>query len=302
MAAATHTHLSDLNELSLGYVLNHQQWWNKSARDTFNAKYYRLKGIARPILANQVSRAQAMAKGVLQYLAQHGHTIVGVHWVARPGTLQTLVPGASKNHPADILLRLTNDEWFGISAKSTNGWGDIGMKNPGSGTLSALLGVDVNVPVRDAITEMVGTFALPKTAKGRKAALRMGPAAVRDAVGTRGSEVLGNVRQMLVESLGARSQSFLRTFLRTELLDCDSEMTIPRYIKVTGFGDHDKGTCDARIHDPFAGTFDGVLTVEPVGTNSIGFRENGQRVCKLRAKFASESLASTLKFAVDPWD
>jgi hypothetical protein len=307
--AAT-THLSDLNELSLGYVLNHQQWWNKQARDTFNAKFSRLKGIPRPVLANQVSRGQAMAKSVLQYLSERGLTVVEVHWVARPGTLQQLVPYASKNHPADVLLRVEDHRfdgvpvdgtrWFGVSAKSTNGRGDIGMKSPGSGTLSKLLDVDVNIPVRDAIVEIRETFALPKTAKARKASLRSGPEVIHDAVGAIGQQVLGKVRQVMLETLGGRSQSFLRTFLRTELLDCDSETTWPRYIKVTGFGEHDKGTCDAKIHDPFAGTFSGDLSVEPIGSNGVGFRENGKQVCVLRAKFESEPLASTLKFNVDP--
>lgn len=281
------THLSDINELSLGYVLNAYRWWDSTARETFNTKCRRLSSMGlRQSVGVQVERGRVMAAAFLAWFPQR--TITTVAWVAR-----------QKTHPADIMVVFNDETPFGISCKSTNGFGDIGMKNPGVGPLEKLLGLDLKAVVKAAELEMILRYGLPKSADARKAAIRLVPD-VLESCRLRGSVVLNEIRDRVLQSLQVRDNGFLAGFLKTSLLDCD-ETTRPRYIKITGFGNGSVAhPYAAKVHDPFAVDLSGTVTVESAGSNSIIFSHNGHSVCRLRPKFESEPLASTLKFSVDP--
>jgi hypothetical protein len=304
------THRADLNELACGYILNGNRWWDRASRDQFNRKNRLLD---RVVAEQVVFRGRAQAYKVLEYLTERGESIGEVHWCARKGTMPC---ATSKDHPADLFLKLSSGTWFGVSAKQTDkNYGDIGLKNPGCGSLCKLLGVNVKPAIQEAIREVVNRYSLPKAADARKASIRAAPEEVQKGVWALGDQLLGLVRTEVLQSLGDRPGAFLRTFLEQSLLDCDHAGTFPRYIKVTGYGDQQNGNIDAalvalepqngyraELYDPFLVQLDGTITCEPIGTNSIGFRHNGEKVCKLRAKFASETLASSLKFAVALWE
>jgi hypothetical protein len=326
---ASTTHLSDINELSLGYGLQ-KRWWNRSARGTFNKKHALLlaNGVPHEVVANQVGRGQVMAKRVRDYLSSTyaDYTIQEVHWCARKGTIAKLfrekspITGdgsishpngaeVSENHPADICVVLghVNEDGsigdrflFGVSAKSTNGYGDCGFKNPGLGSLSTLLSVDFQEPIKTAISEVVARFQLPVHAKARKACLRAGPPEVLEACRDRGRLLRGQVRDGVLKSLGDHSGAFLRAFLETSIIDASPWQTWPRYIKVVGFG-NPEDTFDANVYDPFSVHLNGLLTCEAVGEGSVGFRHNGAKLCIVRSKFESLPLASTLKFFAESW-
>lgn len=74
----------------------------------------------------------------------------------------------------------------------------------------------------------------------------------------------------------------------------------PRYIKVTGM------KSGANVEDPMANSkiaalssYDVVLS--KVGNDSIGVSAGKKRIMKMRAKYESQKLASSVKFSGDPW-
>jgi hypothetical protein len=176
------------------------------------------------------------------------------------------------------------------------------MKNPGVGTLEELLGIDLAGPVQEKTAEFVAKWTLPSTQESRKRCIREDPAILVDARAT-GSRVLKEVRDQVLSSLVTKPGVFVGTLVKMYLMDCDSEFTDPRYLKVTGWGDGSlKHPYSAKVHDPFAVDFadPSLWSMAPCGNEGIKFFYAGRPVCLLRAKFASEKLSSSLKFSVDP--
>ena len=74
----------------------------------------------------------------------------------------------------------------------------------------------------------------------------------------------------------------------------------PRYIKVTG------QKIGAIIEDPMANSklsamTSGKIKLSKIGNDSVGITAGTKRVLKMRAKFESQKLASSVKFSGDPW-
>jgi hypothetical protein len=77
-------------------------------------------------------------------------------------------------------------------------------------------------------------------------------------------------------------------------------------VKVTGMGTK-SGSITAKVDDPLkndklAAITGGNITLQKVGNESIGVSAGGKKILKMRAKFESEKLASTIKFSGDPWN
>jgi len=45
----------------------------------------------------------------------------------------------------------------------------------------------------------------------------------------------------------------------------------------------------------------GNIKLVKVGNDSVGIMADGNRIMKMRAKYESQKLASTIKFSGDPW-
>ena len=83
----------------------------------------------------------------------------------------------------------------------------------------------------------------------------------------------------------------------------DAAGGLPYYIKVVGFGK--KGRYTAKVVDPINDEKTLVLSsndvsFEPTGTSSILVTAGGEPLFKIRAKWESAPLASTIKFSGDP--
>jgi hypothetical protein len=136
----------------------------------------------------------------------------------------------------------------------------------------------------------------------RKAAIRSKPA-VQIQTKAIGSKVLTSIRDALFAKTKNMKQEELKKYLLRAWMDSDNSL-YPRYIKVTGMGN--KSPYTAKVDDPLKNekikamrTSD--IKLEKVGNESIGVSAGGKKIFKMRVKFESEPLASSLKFSGDPW-
>jgi hypothetical protein len=303
----TGTHVSDLNELACGYFLNREKWWSPEVEAQFRekARLVRLESNSTEVMT-QVERGRAQAERLRIHIIETGYTLVGVEWVSRPGALQKILPWASVNHPADMLVvingTLTRDRhWLGVSLKSRSGAAGSGLKNPGLGTVESALSVELKSLVHEAVGTITKLYQLPESQDARKKAIRADLVHVAPMTRAMGTQVLQDVRNRILGALTVScSQEMIRSFLTQHLLDCGTEI-LPKYVRLTGTGNLKDGFT-AEVHDPYRVNLTGPLTVVAIGNDTIGFQNNGARVCLLRAKFESEKLASTLKFSVDVWE
>jgi hypothetical protein len=84
----------------------------------------------------------------------------------------------------------------------------------------------------------------------------------------------------------------------------DAEVLRPPYIKVTGQGN--KPPYKASVMDPVKneklealGKYP--IMLEKVGNESIGVKAGDKKIMKIRFKFESEKMASSVKLSGDPW-
>jgi hypothetical protein len=299
----THTHGSDLNELATGYFLNKEQWWNGAARSLFREKARLLKSTeSTEAVTVQVERGRAMGMKLRVHLVEKRLRLLNLHWCAR-GDLTHWVPGASANHPADLILEVRPptapsgelgwSEWLGVSCKSRKGAEGSGLKNPGLSLVSGYLGLDLQQTVDAAVACGVREWMLPGTQAERKRYLRAHPA-VRLQTIARGDEILVGLRDTI---LGGFPIWKIKEFLSGVL---HNEGTLPKYVRVVGRGTIDKGF-SAELIDPYQWNYTGPYRLQAVGRDGVGFLGNGARICLLRVKWESEKLASTVKFSVDEW-
>ena len=78
----------------------------------------------------------------------------------------------------------------------------------------------------------------------------------------------------------------------------------PPYVKVTGRGT--QSPYSASVEDPLNNPkLKAILTerisYEDVGNDSVGVKAGTKKILKMRFKYESEKLASSLKMSGDPW-
>lgn len=298
---------ADVNEILLGFFLLPGNGWSNFA-DGANAKAQleaRGAEMDQADWDDQVERARAMADAVRDWAAANGYAgdPVRAWWTARPGDLARAVgyPVDSRKNPTDTLIQFSDGKFLGLSAKSTKSSGDIGFKNPGLGTIEKALNIDLNQIYADVLEGAISQFDLPLASKARKAYIRENPE-IQEQTNEMGLQVMEMIRDDLAETLNAMSDVELKQHLLDHWLDAGA--LEPRYIKVTGHGRN--GNYHATITDPInnpklEALSNGNLEVVPVGTTSIGIKANDKRILKMRLKFESEKLASSIKLSGDPW-
>lgn len=303
---AANTLGADINEIMTGYFLAGSSWSKfGNGAEAKKAVDERKKQVSPEELKDQVGRAKAMAEEVLAWASANGYdgTVQKVWWTARPGILSKAVNREvdSRKNPTDILLDFGGGEFLGVSAKSTKGGGDIGFKNPGIGTLSKNLGVDFAALTSEIEMQMIKKYKLPEGIKARKIYIRANPKIQQKTIEA-GTKMLNILQSALHKNLSSLDQKALRKHLLTAWLD--AEGADPYYIKVTGHGKN--GNYSADVMDPMNNEKlklinNGKLQVTPVGNDSVGVLADGHRIMKMRFKFESEKLASSIKLSGDPW-
>ena len=93
-------------------------------------------------------------------------------------------------------------------------------------------------------------------------------------------------------------------FFATEWLNEDPNILRLPYVKITGSGTGP--SYSASLYDPLSSSkvrhlITGPIVLENVGVDAIGVRANQNKIFKMRFKFESTQLASSLKMSGDPW-
>lgn len=301
------TDLADINEIYVGYVISNS-WFDREAKAQFEAKR---KKVTIEEYDAQIKRAEVMADAAMKWAKSKGYSgVPQVYWTARPGSLQEAVDPSkkisidSKKNPTDILLKFKrgpSNGFLGISAKSTKGTGDIGFKNPGIGTIESNLKIDLSSINNTAVNGIIKTFKLPASSSARKQKIRSNKK-IQDATIAIGSKVLSDIRDQLYKKLSKMNSNELRKYILSDWLDAGE--LYPPYIKVTGKGS--KAPFTASVEDPLkneklSAIRSQDIKVERVGNDSIGVKAGSKKILKMRVKYESEKLASSVKFSGDPW-
>lgn len=301
------TDLADINEIMLGYYLAGRKWFDAAAKSQVDQKSKKIKD--PEAIKAQSAKAEVMAKEVIKWAKanKYSGTVKKVWWTARPGSLGDAVKAEvdQRKNPTDILVQFTSgpaNGFLGISAKSTKGSGDIGFKNPGIGTVEAALNIKLKDVVDKATNQLIAKFKLPTGTSERKAAIRANEK-ILSAAQIAGSGALAAIRDAMFIKLKKLSQKELQKYILTYWMDADSNL-YPPYIKATGMGS--KAPYTAKIDDPLKNDklkaiTSGQISLEKIGNESIGVSANNKKILKMRAKFESEKLASSVKFSGDPW-
>ena len=299
------TILADINEIYCGYVLNGNKWYDMEAKRTYEMRL----GQCKPEEAKDAQgKAEAMAAEFLKWAKEnkYGTPIKNVWWTARPGSMSSAFgePVDQKKNPTDILVQFTigpSRGFLGLSAKATKTKGDIGFKNPGVGTIDKSLSMKLAAKVKERTEEVIEQYNLPSSAKERKAVIRQNYN-IKMGTEKEGTKLLNELRNELRKKLLTMSDSDLKQYLLSDWMD--AEILAPPYIKVTGQGKKEPYTAD--VMDPtsnpkLAAMAKYPLKLSEVGNDSIGVMAGDKRIMKMRFKFESEKMASSMKMSGDPW-
>jgi len=150
--------------------------------------------------------------------------------------------------------------------------------------------------------ERLGVPNMP--AKARKAFLRLDAnSELKKEVDETGREILKILRDFLLEHINSMEDDDIRNHLMENWLDAGENY--PYYIKVTGRG-NSINSASANVEDPikngkYKSLMSNPIAAVPVGNDSIGIQAGGGRIMKMRFKYESQKLASSLKMSGDPW-
>ena len=298
------TILSDINEIYTGYVLAGNKWFDIQAKN----HYMQRIAMAEPheVLDAQ-GKATAMAKDFLTWASNNGYrTVKDVWWTARPGSMASAVGQEvdQKKNPTDILVKFLvgpSNGFLGLSAKATKTSGEIGFKNPGVGTVDKSLSLSLAAKYKTVLEKTIKDLDLPDSADKRKIFLRQTPK-VREKTEKIGSDLLSTLRDDLLVKLKSMKNKELLSYLLVDWMNAD--VMYPPYIKVTGQGN--KAPYRATVMNPTdnpkleaLANYD--ITLSTVGNESIGVMAGDKKIMKIRFKFESEKMASSMKLSGDPW-
>jgi len=295
------TDSADINEIQLGFFLSNN-WKNF---DGANAAKKQLKDktdkVGTAEYNSQTEKAKAMAKEVLSWSKDNGYSgkVKRVWWTARPGILAKAVGKTvdSRKNPTDILVQFSDDKFLGLSAKSTKTQGDIGFKNPGLGTIEKAVGKMPNF-AQDAVDTLMKNYPNLSTAASKRKSEIRADDGIGKAAEYLGTAVLNKIRDDLFKKLNGMREKDLVDYIINDWMDATA--VYPRYIKITGM------RVGAKVEDPLSNSklsklMLGNIKLVKVGNDSVGIMADGNRIMKMRAKYESQKLASTIKFSGDPW-
>jgi hypothetical protein len=301
---ASHTDIADVNEILLGYYCAGGDW--SAYEDSNNVKRQyesKVQKLADEQVEQQDDRAKRMARETLKWAKSNGYRgrVAKVWWTARKGSLQRAVGKTGRvdsGNPTDTLLQFTSGDFLGLSAKSTLGETDIGFKNPGMGTIERLLNIDLSSIKKQYEQNFIDKYDLPTSAKDRKKAIRA-DSEIKSAADEQRTKLMNEMRDRLLSRLNSLSESDAREHIVSNWLDA-AEIIYPSYIKVTGT------RSGVLIENPLENTKlealnKGDIEFSAVGNDSVGVTASGKKIMKMRFKYESQALASSMKMSGDPW-
>ena len=299
------TILSDINEIYTAFVLANKKWFDKDAQKQYNA---RLKQAKTNEVIDAQEKAEVMAEEFLKWAKQNKYKlpIKSIWWTARPGSMADAVGEEvdQKKNPTDVLIKFASgpaNGFLGLSAKATQGKGDIGFKNPGLGTVDKNLKMHLADDYANELEKTIKKFNLPSSAQERKDYIRSNTG-IKKHTEEIGVKFLSAMRDKLLIKINSMTQRELLKYLLTDWMDAD--VVYPPYVKVTGQGN--KPPYRAVVMDPLKNEKLEALSkykisLEKVGNESIGVMAGTKKIMKIRFKFESEKMASSVKLSGDPY-
>lgn len=309
---------ADINEILLALIASDSLGGDTSkfvnyeqALQTVNQRKTQLTSAQKSAeLEIQSRRAIEMFKEIEDWRQQNGFggEITRVWWTARPNILLGALPGASPGNPTDVLYEIAGAggiEYLGISAKSSKANKDIAFKNPGAGTIAKILNLNSKQIITSITSQAVQTMNLPVTAKDRKAMLK----SLDETHPTRvqanqiGSQIENLLRDDLLKKFQQMPTQDVRQHLSKVWLDVED--AYPFYIKCLGYGLPSK-SYGAQVFDPinndkYKALMSQNISFEKSGQNSIGVKAGNQKIMKIRYKYESTKLATSMKLSGEPW-
>jgi hypothetical protein len=332
-SASLNTPRADINEILVGYYALGSTWTGFKHQKYVKEQLAKRRSlVGEDLYAIQVEQAKAMALRFLRWAKSNGFSGKPkfAWWTARPNTITDAIKGTPSGdailealggtvdqdkNPTDTLFQYgtgKNAKFLGLSAKSTKGSGDIGFKNPGVGTIDKDLGTKLADQYKNKVVKFVDDInsrpgpSLSKTVSTRKNELRktskqMKP--IAEAAQDAGADVLMGLRNSLYIKLKKLDQEALREYCLSSWMDVGDEL-LPVYVKVTGHGE--RPPFSATLMDPLKNnkTFlvqTGNITLSKVGDTSVGIKADRKKIFKMRFKWESQQMASSMKMSGDPW-
>jgi hypothetical protein len=303
--ATANTILSDINEIQTGFFLAGEKWFDPDAKTQFNM---RAKQATPEEVADAIGKARVMAEEFVKWARANGYKtpIKQVWWTARPNSMSQAVgyPVDQRKNPTDVLVLFSggpSDGFLGLSAKATQGSGDIGFKNPGLGTVDRSLNMSLAQEYDNQLKQTIRKFALPESSATRKTYIRSNPV-IKKQTEEVGVKVLSAMRDELMVRMNKFKQPELIKYLLSDWMD--AEILKPPYIKVTGQGNKEPYRAvamDPTKNEKLDALAKYKITLEKVGNESIGVKAGDKKIMKIRFKFESEKMASSVKLSGDPW-
>lgn len=302
---SVNTLASDINEIHTAFVLAGNKWFDQDAKSQYEQ---RIRQVTPDVIADAMGKADVMAAEFIDWAKANGYKlpIVRVWWTARPGSLTTAVGTQvdQKKNPTDVLVKFSggpNNGFLGLSAKASKSKPDIGFKNPGLGTLDKNLGMSLSAEYKNQLDQLIKKFKLPENADQRKAYIRanIGIKKVTEDIGVR---ILAAMRDEAFAKMQKMQQTALLKYLMQDWMDAD--ILYPPYVKVTSQGS--KPPYKATVMDPtdnekLKALSRSKITLQKIGNESIGVTAGTKKIMKIRFKFESEKMASSVKLSGDPW-
>lgn len=303
--ATQNTVLSDINEIYTGYVLAGNKWFSTDAKRTYEA---RVKQAKPQEVADAQGKAVAMAESFIRWAKANKYSgrVKQVWWTARPGSMSSAVGKEvdQKKNPTDILVQFTSgpsNGFLGLSAKATKGQGEIGFKNPGVGTVDTSLKLNLAEQYQKKLKSTIDLLSLPESTPARKSYIRANKKVQNKTVEI-GIDVLSKLRDSLFLALKKLPQKSLVEYIVNDWMD--AKEVYPPYIKVTGKGNKAPYSADVMNpleNDKLYALMNNQVKLEKVGNESIGVMAGSKKIMKMRFKFESEKMASSMKLSGDPW-
>jgi len=305
LSESANTILADINEIWVGYVLAGNRWFDADARRQFEE---RIKQASPAAVEDAKGKAEAMAVDFLKWAKKAGYKgkPTQVWWTARPNSMTKAVGQEvnQKKNPTDVLIRFADgpaNGFLGLSAKATKSKGDIGFKNPGIGTIDRSLNTSFAATLKDVTEDTIRRLDLPPSTKARKQFIRANKDIQKQTIEA-GVTTMREFRDILLKRLLQFDQASLKKYLLDDWMD--AEVLYPPYVKVTGQGKkapYKAVTMDPLKNDKLSAFSKNDIELEPIGNESIGVKAGPKKIMKIRFKFESEKMASSLKLSGDPW-
>lgn len=312
---ASNTPGADINEIHLGFLLNGGNWTGgmTAAKSTYDT---RISQVPQNEKIWRIGQTYAMRDAFLEKAASLGYyDVKDVHWTARQGfdfkSINSNYEAESKENPSDLLVifdRSTNiDKNLGLSAKSIQSpTGQAPFKNKGMKEIQGEL-LD-GTSLTDFIDEQTKIFLkthpkLSKTASTRKSQIeKLSKTMQEDIKKYANTYVYPGLQDILIKGLQGVGDIDVKYYVLNNLYDT---IKLPRFIKVTGRGTNPP--YNAIVSDPLSSAdFKALISNDPIsyekiGETSVGIKIKGNKLFKIRFKYSSTALSSSMKLSVEYW-